>query len=160
MNYDKMIYHILHKHNLGHRCEEFIDSGYVGIAKGLNKYDASKNAKKSTYLYNCIKNEIFNELKKEKCIKRQAEIITLENKHLENLSDDINLEENIIDQEEKNELYSNLFKLPIYEQYVIYQKYIKGRTKKEIAIRLDMSITQVNKLHKNGIEQLKGLYKV
>ena len=156
---EKLIYYVLTKHNLKHRIDDLYDIGLIGLVKGNNSYDASKNAKKSTYLCNCIKNEIFNELRKEKRDKRQADIIPIETQHLENISNDINIEANALSQEKKNDLYRKLFKLPIYEQYVLYQIFFNNKTQKEIASHLCIKTKEVNLLKKEGLKMMRELYK-
>lgn len=156
---EQLIYHILKKHNLTHRIDDLYDIGLIGLVRGETSYNGAKNVKKSTYLYNCIKNEIFSEIRKENRSKRKADIIPIENHHLENISNDTDLEQDTLTREQINELYSNLFKLPIYEQYVVYQTYINGRTQKEIAYKLGFDVSKVKLLKKRGLKQMRELYK-
>ena len=158
--YDKMIYHILKKYNLYDRREDFIDLGYIGIAKAILKFDSDKGVKEATYVYACIKNEILLQVRKEKCKKRQVDIIHIENTSLENISNETNLEEDIMSQEDKDKLYKVLFKLPIcdYQQYIIYQVYFNNKTKKQLSQHLGISISKINKLQKKAINTMRELY--
>ena len=65
-NYNKIIGFVLKNMNLLHKSDELFDVGMVGFVRGINTYDETKNIKYSTYLYECIKNEILRYLEHEK----------------------------------------------------------------------------------------------
>lgn len=69
-DYDNYIKYIIKNMRLAHLYDELYDAGLVGFTKGLNTFDETKNIKISTYIYECIKNEIIVELVK---IKRYNE---------------------------------------------------------------------------------------
>lgn len=49
--------------------QDYYDAGLLGLIKGVKTYNESKS-KPSTYLYQCIKNEIGQEIKMSNCQKR------------------------------------------------------------------------------------------
>lgn len=146
------------------RREDLFGIGGIGLSKGTKTFDKTKNTKKSTYLCRCIENEIFTELRKENAQKRAIETISINEENI--IDDSINIEDDLIKQQEYCELYRQVFKLPIYEQYVIYQTFFKNRTQQEILERFnrihDEKYTQpdISKLKNKGLklleERLKG----
>lgn len=50
---------------LGYKFDDLYDIGIIGFVRGINSYDETKNSKLTTYLYECIKNEILKHLEKE-----------------------------------------------------------------------------------------------
>ena len=57
--------------------QEALSVALMGIAKGLNSYDPTKNCKLTTYLYACAKFEVWAEWRKQHRIKRGEGTITL-----------------------------------------------------------------------------------
>lgn len=66
-----LIYFVLKQLNIYNRngIDEYFDVGMLGLVKGLKTYTESKGAI-STYLVNCIKNEILMEMRNQKAVKR------------------------------------------------------------------------------------------
>ncbi len=63
-DYDKYIKFVLKDMNIGYLYDELYDLGLIGFVKGLNTFDKNKNVKISTYIYECIKNQILVGLRK------------------------------------------------------------------------------------------------
>lgn len=76
-DYDKIVKFVIKDMRLGYRYDDLYDVGVIGFVKGLNTYDEDKGTKYSTYLYECIKNEILQYLEQENMKKRQSEIVSL-----------------------------------------------------------------------------------
>ena len=60
--YKNIVYFILKKYNLLKYQDELFDLGYIGLLKGIEKYDAKKNISMSTCIYRYIQAEIFSYL--------------------------------------------------------------------------------------------------
>ena len=85
-DYSKFICFVLKKMNLMYRYEELFDAGMIGFVRGIKKFDDIKGYKWSTFLYECIKNEILRVIEYENRPKRDVEILSLnypvtDNKH-------------------------------------------------------------------------------
>lgn len=158
MKEEKLIYHVLKKNNLYHKKDDLVDVGYIGLAKGIKNYDPSKKIKKSTYLCRCIENEIFGELRKEKAYKRAGIVVPVEEYELENMACDTNLEKEMVDYENNKLLYDNIFKLPVKEQYTIYQLYFRHKKISYVANRLGISVNKALLLKNKALLRLKDMY--
>ena len=164
--YEKMLYSILKKYGLYNKREDYIDVCYIGYAKALKKYDSSKS-KPTTYIYKCIENELMQCLRKEKALKRQREEASLdyvydEKGHdLEDLIDSgIDIENDFIEKEQKNQLCEAIKKLSKKEQFII--KYSFGlncdeKTQDEIGQCLGVTQTQVSRLKYKILIKLKRM---
>ena len=164
--YEKMMYFILKKYGLYNKREDYIDICYIGYAKALKKYDSSKS-KAVTYIYKCIENELMQEIRKENAIKRQRQELSLdyvydERGHdLEDLiSSDVDIENDFIEKEQKNQLCEAIKKLSKREQYII--KYSFGlncdeKTQEEIGKYLGVTQTQVSRLKDKILIKLRGM---
>lgn len=73
--HEKLINFVINKLNLQRKRDELLDIGMIGFTRGLNSYDETKG-KYSTFLYECIKNEILRYLDYEKRKGRDTEIIS------------------------------------------------------------------------------------
>ena len=65
-----LIYKVMKDHNLLYMEDELFDVGLIGLTKGIKSYDKKKNSCESTYMYACIKREIFGCLRKMHALKR------------------------------------------------------------------------------------------
>ena len=53
-----LVYFMINKLRLNYKFDDYVDIGIIGLIKGVNAYDDSKNIKISTYLAKCIQNEL------------------------------------------------------------------------------------------------------
>lgn len=90
-DYDKIVNFVIKSMHLGYRYDEIFDAGLIGFVNGLNNYDESKKIKYSTYLYECIKNEILRYINHDKRKKGEVEIVSLNT----TINDDIELQDMI-----------------------------------------------------------------
>lgn len=155
-DYEKIINQVLNKYNLYYRKDEFIDICYIGVAKALKNYNFRRKTKLNTYIFTCIKNEVINEIKKQNVAKRKGELVHIEN--IENIGGKEDTEEILSERLRNNELYSKIFKLDIYEQYVVYNYYIKEKTIKEISNHVGIRQNIISGYLKSGINNLKEMY--
>ena len=166
IEYEAMMYSILKKYGLYNKREDYIDICYIGYTKALKKFDESKS-KMCTYLYKCIENELLQELRKENALKRQREEASInyvydERGHdLEDLiSSDVDIENDFIEKEQKNQLCEAIKKLSKKEQFII--KYSFGlnceeKTQEEIGQCLGVTKTQVGRLKAKILIKLKRM---
>lgn len=111
----KIIYFVLKKNNLYFRKDELYDIGLIGLVNGINTFDDTKGYKLSTYIYMCIRNEIFKNLRKEIADKRQATVISLNS---------------IIDDEKQSELEDMLGYDPNYDEELIKNEILEKINKR------------------------------
>lgn len=92
-------YCINNKH-LGFKFDEVYEIGLIGLINGVDFYDTDKGIKLSTYLYNCISNEINKYMNLINTKKRKGEVVSLNTIVGEDteLQDLLGYEENIDDE--------------------------------------------------------------
>lgn len=156
--------------------DELFSIAIIGYAKALNSYDKSKNVKFSTYAINCIRNEIFYVLRKEK---KHLENTTSLNKILSTdkngnslqLGDTLSeeemnaksLEDIILEDENRQILMKALEHLKEEERFILIYRFGLDRgitkTQKEIADAIGMSQANVSKIQKSCLSKLKLILK-
>lgn len=75
------------------------------------------------------------------------------------LSDQLEDEKSNFDKELRLDLKEALNKLKEREKYVIYERYIIGKTQVELAEEIGISQAQISRLEKNGLQNIKKLIK-
>lgn len=169
-DYDKYIKYVLKQMKLGYRYEDLFDVGMIGFVNGLNTYDKNKNFKYSTYLYECIKNEILKYIKYESREKRYAEIISLNAKINEDseLQDFIgyenNYEQNVYIKELLEIIEKRIRKFTKKQKLIFNHLYglngYKEMTSKEITEKYGFSKQSIQQIKKKSLNKLKFiLYK-
>lgn len=142
--------------------EDYYDLGMIGLIKGVKSYDKNKGAI-STYLMKCIKNEIMMRYRRDKNPKDCLSLdYDTENTKLSNLiSDNTNIEDEILKKEQCELLYECLNKLTKIEKYIIVHYYglynSDKMSQKDIAKDLNMKPTSVTKIHLRVLKKLKKL---
>lgn len=76
-DYEKYVRFVIKNMNLSYKTDDIYDVGLIGFVNGINTYDSSKGVKYTTYLYECIKNEILHYLNYEKREMRSGNVISL-----------------------------------------------------------------------------------
>lgn len=79
----KLIYGFLRKYN--YDIDEWYDVAAIGYCKGIATYDGNRPL--STYIYKCMYNEVCQELRKQKAVKRPLDVISLDAQYIQ-LKDD------------------------------------------------------------------------
>lgn len=62
-DYEKYIKFIIKKLGLGYLYDELYDVALIGFTQAINNFDESKNIKITTFIFECVKNEVCKELK-------------------------------------------------------------------------------------------------
>lgn len=159
------------KLGMTYRYEELSDVSIVGLVKGAKNFDKTKGFKASTYLYSCIKTEIYNYLRFSNTRKRgrSYQTISLEqevcigdrNVCVSDLIADekVNIEEEIIKNEQLKLIEKFIKELCKKEQYILIHKFglnnAKKMTEKEIAKNLNLSQPQINRILHKTIEKIR-----
>ena len=78
-----LIYGVINDMHLGFRVDDFYDIGCIALCKAAINYNSEFENKFSSYAYNCIHNEITNEVKAENRQKRikDENIVSYDNKY-------------------------------------------------------------------------------
>ncbi len=154
--------------NAGVYIEDLISIGSIGLIKGVNTYDISKNIKLATYSSRCIENEILMHLRKVNKIKSEVSLdeplnIDWDGNELL-LSDLLGTEGDIISKdvesdERKRTLYNFVKKLNVRERELMMLRFglfgKKELTQKEVADMLGISQSYISRLEKKIIEKLR-----
>lgn len=169
----RLVAHIVKKYDSSHTDnEDLISIGTIGLIKGINTYDQSKNTKLATYVARCIENEILMHLRSNK--KLNQEVLLQETIGSDKEGNDITLldiletnEESVINAVEKsiNEeiLYEKINFLSPREKKVIQLRYglLNGKrlTQREVAVILGISRSYVSRIEKKAVEELSSLFR-
>jgi len=164
----RLVAHIVKKfENSGEDVEDLISIGTIGLIKGINTFDHSKNFRLATYAAKCIENEILMHLRSTKRGKsdiflydsigndREGNEITL----IDILGTDGEIVfEGVEAKLEKNRLHQNMNKLKGKEKRVLQMRYglLDGiqKTQREIAKILGISRSYVSRIEKKALGKL------
>jgi RNA polymerase sporulation-specific sigma factor len=159
-----LIYFVLKQLNIYNRngIDEYFDVGMLGLVKGLKTYTESKGAI-STYLVNCIKNEISTEMRNQKAVKRNNGVkpISINTPTTDNLTieDTIKSDFDMLEYEIKNERIKELgvaiTTLKPVEKHVIIDIYFNNKTQLEIAKELGFRQSYVSRIKTRAIKKLR-----
>ena len=167
IEYESMMYSILSKYNIKNK-DDYIDICYIGYVKALKSYDRKRSCF-STYLYNCIKNEVFHELQKQNRAKRKGVELSLDYEYnnlgydlFDTIADNTDLERDAIEKDKKERLYRAIGKLNKNEQIIIIKYFNldnsdckKGNIKDEV----NLSKQRVDAIRKNALVKLREMMK-
>jgi len=164
-DYEKIINFVIKKMNLQYKREEIFDIGMIGFVNGINTFDENKGFKYSTYLYQCVKNEILKYLKLQNYKKRKAEIISYntiindDTELIDLLGYDTNYDQNAYINEMVNEILKRLNNLTEKQQLIFYHLYglngFKEMSSKEIEKKYGFSRQSVNQIKKRTLNKLR-----
>lgn len=156
--------------NTGINVEDLISIGTIGLIKGINTFNPTKNIKLATYASRCIENEILMYLRRNNKTRMEVSIDEPLNVDWDGnellLSDILGTDEDIIYRDMENEVEINLLRkalgqLAPREKEIIYLRYglnrIDGKemTQKEVADHLGISQSYISRLEKKIMGQLK-----
>ena len=158
--------------NTGIDYDELESVAYVGFAKALDTFDKLKGVRFATYAVNCITNEVFFFLRKEK--KHLLFDVSLQKEYnndskgkavtLEETLEDVNfskkgIDGNLIHEENANSLLRAISRLDETEQYIMLHRYginkNEEKTQKQLAEELNMSQANISKIQKTCLKKLK-----
>lgn len=164
----RLVAHIVKKfENSGEEIEDLISIGTIGLIKGINTFDHSKNFRLATYAAKCIENEILMHLRSVKRVKsdiflydsigndREGNEITL----IDILGTDGEIVfENVESKLEQSRLHQKMHKLKGKEKKVLQMRYglFDGiqKTQREIAKILGISRSYVSRIEKKALGKL------
>lgn len=159
-----LIYFVLKQLNIYNRngIDEYFDIGLLGLTKGLQTYTESKGSL-STYLVNCIKNEILMEMRNQKAGKRNngAKPISINTPTTDNLTieDTIKSDFDMLEYEIKNERIKELgiaiASLKPVEKCVIIDIYFNNKTQLEIAEEIGVRQSYISRIKTKAIRKLR-----
>jgi len=162
---EKLIWFVVHKFkNSDVEAEDLFGIATLGFVRAVNKFDASKGLKFSSYVIAVIYNQIRIYLRDNR--RRFIKKVSLDEVWRANASgDEISLIditpsdsesilEKLIGEEEISDL-RNLIKELKPKQQVITNSYLKGKTQLEIAKEIGITQSQISRKLKAVIEELK-----
>lgn len=156
--------------NTGVGVEDLISIGTIGLIKGINTFNPTKNIKLATYASRCIENEILMHLRKNSKTKLEVSIDEPLNVDWDGnellLSDILGTDEDLIyrDMEsdvERKLLFTAIAKLTGRERMIIELRYGlntadgEEKTQKEVADMLGISQSYISRLEKKIMLRLK-----
>ncbi len=165
----RLVVYIAKKYEFSNvNIQDLISIGSIGLIKGVNTYDVSKNIKLATYASRCIENEILMFLRKYSRIKGEVSLDEPLNVDWDGnellLSDILGTDDDVIlDEIEKDErvsiMYKYVKKLNVREREIITLRFgLFGNvelTQKEVAEELGISQSYISRLEKKIIEKLQ-----
>lgn len=162
-----LIYFVLKQLNIYNRngIDEYFDVGMLGLVKGLKTYTESKGSL-STYLVNCIKNEILMEMRNQKAGKRNNGVkpISINTPTTDNLTieDTIKSDFDMLEYEIKNERIKELgvaiTTLKPIEKRVIIDIYFNNKKQKEIQEEIGAKQSYVSRVRTRAINKLRAWF--
>lgn len=156
--------------NTGVGVEDLISIGTIGLIKGINTFNPTKNIKLATYASRCIENEILMYLRRNSKTKMEVSIDEPLNVDWDGnellLSDILGTEEDIIYRDMENEAEIRLLRDAVEKldprekeiiclRYGINRKDGKEMTQKEVADLLGISQSYISRLEKKIMVRLK-----
>ncbi len=166
----RLVAHIAKKYNnIGNGYnEELISIGTVGLIKGVNSFNPTKNTKIATYVARCIENEILMSLRTSK--KYRNDISIQEPVSYDNDGNEVSILDKLHDTKEDTEhqveinfqiedMLKNIDeKLTDTEKYIIIERYginTTEKTQKELAKKLNISRSYVSRIEKKALLKLR-----
>lgn len=155
----KLIYAVLKKLKVYHKCDEYFDVGMIGLVKGAKSFNKDLGYSPTTYLYKCIYNEIVKEFKKK-------EISTIS---LDKPIDDLHTFEDIIPDKKTTEsdyfsrtdniiINETIKELTPKEQMIIYNTFgffEKKMTQQELGEKLGVCQARISRIKTSALKKLK-----
>lgn len=163
----RLVAHIVKKFdNTGEETDDLISIGTIGLIKGINTFDRSKNTRLATYAARCIENEILMHLRSTKKLRSEVMLhdpigadkegneITL----MDILAADQDVAERVELNVEQEKMYQRLGKLSKRERRVLQLRYglLGGirKTQREISKALGISRSYVSRIEKRALGKL------
>ena len=143
----RLVAYIVKKYNTSDReLEDLISIGTIGLIKGVDSFDGSKNIRLATYCARCIENEILMNIR--------TDVIEYED---EDIVEKITQDERIKRLDDKiKEVLSGR------EQDIIRKRYgiggFKIKTQREIAAEYGISRSYISRIEKSALLKLRKSY--
>lgn len=168
----RLVAYIAKKYNTGDKeMDDLISIGTIGLIKGIDTFDESKNIRLATYVARCIDNELLMMLRSEKKTARdvylydsigsdkegnEINLIDIIEYLDEDVVEKMTMSENICKLKEALELLSPREKEIIMMRYGLEGK--KEKTQREIAQRYGISRSYVSRIEKKALEKMRSCY--
>ena len=151
----RLVAYIVKKYNTSDReLEDLISIGTIGLIKGVDSFDGSKNIRLATYCARCIENEILMNIRTEKKTSRNVYLY-------DSIGSDIVKK---ITQDERIKRLDDKIKevLSGREQDIIRKRYgiggFKIKTQREIAAEYGISRSYISRIEKSALLKLRKSY--
>jgi len=132
---------------------DIIQEGTVGLIEAVENYDHQRGVAFSLYAMHRIRGRMLNYME------REGKLSLLDETTLDNLLVDDNAE--VASMAERNYLVEQvknaMGRLPVNEQAVLSGVFLEDREPKQLAESLDMSISHIYRLQKQGIRRVRGM---
>ncbi len=169
----RLVAHVAKKYTQtpGSDSDDIISIGTIGLIKGIDSFDPSKNARLATYVARCIENEILMSIRSTKKLNQEVSINECLGHDAE--GNDITFmdiltaeDEDVAQQADLNmdirKLYRYIDNLTDREKEIIILRYgLRGRaiTQREIAKKLNISRSYVSRIEKKALSKLEKQFK-
>ena len=150
--------------------EDLVSIGTIGLIKGVNTYNHTKNIKLATYASRCIDNEILMFLRKNK--KRRGEVSLEDSLSYDAEGNELHLEDilgtetdvvtkGLEEELDRNSVLKEIDKLKGRDKEIMVLRYglnnNKELTQKEVANLLNISQSYISRIEKKVIRKLKNI---
>ena len=150
--------------------EDLVSIGTIGLIKGVNTYNHTKNIKLATYASRCIDNEILMFLRKNR--KRRGEVSLEDSLSYDAEGNELHLEDilgtendvvtkGLEEELDRNSVLSEIAKLKGRDKEIMVLRYglnnNKELTQKEVANLLNISQSYISRIEKKVIRRLKNI---
>lgn len=169
----RLVAYIARKYNVGDKdMDDLISIGTIGLIKGIDSFDESKNIRLATYVARCIENELLMMMRSDK--KSSRDMYLYDSIGSDKEGNDINLldiieyeEEDIVERITMEEYIAKLDfvmknVLTDREYDIIKLRYgLDGnneQTQREIAKKYGISRSYVSRIEKNALSKLRTIY--
>lgn len=169
----RLVAYIAKKYNTGDKeLEDLISIGTIGLIKGIDTFDATKNIRLATYAARCIDNELLMMLRSDK--KTAKDVYLYDTIGTDKEGNEINLmdvieyhDEDVVERVMTEERVSKLDKgidsvLTKREREIICLRYglygIEEKTQREIAAKYQISRSYVSRIEKKALLKLRKYY--
>ena len=141
---------------------DIIQEGTVGLIEAVENYDHTRGVAFSLYAFHRIRGRMLNFMQQEGKADLAYIDSPLDNEHSVTLADClIDTKAEVARQAEQNVLVEKLKdalgRLPAKEQMVLNGVYLEDREPKQLAETLDLSISHIYRLQKQGIRRIRGM---
>ncbi|WP_414051175.1 sigma-70 family RNA polymerase sigma factor [Macrococcus animalis] len=147
-NYDKMIYHFIHKYKLNFDFDEYYQLALIKLWELEQSYDATKTEKKEIYIYTKLNFYFIDEIRK--LARRTDRFI---------VTDDEFMKHNMSVNDEYDMLFIEDIKLLLSDrEFTWLSLTLQGYKMKEIAIQMNLSVSAIKKYKQSTKNKLKKHY--
>lgn len=171
IRYEPMVYKIANKfkNNIYKlEIEDLVQIGSMGFIRGFNTYDDTRDCKKDTWIYSCIKRAILREFQNLKRIKRQSLVNSISiDTPIGGLDEDITIADTIEDininvsDETIEKITIEAYKKEVnmilngIEHYIAYETLFTDRTLTEVSASKGIEYSKAKHIQNKAFRELK-----